>query len=86
MTVVGEIGPCSVCRKAAKLDQGGCSECVTKFGARFVELATRVRRDPRFAAAVLGAIQEPAHQKIFLEYFGADGNCSPPLPRHPIEK
>jgi hypothetical protein len=85
VTVVGEIGSCSVCRRTARLDHGGCAECVTKFGVRFTELAARVRRDPHFAEAVLEAIQEPSHRKIFVEYFVADGDCSPPLPRHPIE-
>ncbi|MCC6651553.1 MAG: hypothetical protein IT348_10440 [Candidatus Eisenbacteria bacterium] len=86
MTVVGEIGACSVCRRTTRLDHSGCAECVARFGARFVELAARVRRDPQFAEAVLEALQEPSHRKLFVEYFGADEDCSPPPVRHPIEE
>lgn len=86
MTVVGEIGACSVCRRTTRLEYGGCAECVARCGSRFVELAARVRTDPWFAAAVLGAIQEPAHRRIFVEYFGAEEDCSPPPVRHPIEE
>lgn len=85
MTVAGVIGPCSVCQCTAKLEKHGCSECVANFGARFTELAARVRKNPRFAAAVLEAIQEPSHRRIFIEYFGASGDRAPPLPRHPVE-
>lgn len=85
MTVAGTIGPCPVCRRAARLDRAGCAECVDRFGERFVELAARVRGDPRFAAAVLAAIEEPSHRKLFMEYFGAAEDRPPPLPRHPFE-
>ncbi len=84
--MAGEIGACSVCRRTARLDHGGCAGCVARFGERFVALAKRVRSDPRFAAMCLEAIQDEDHRQIFIDYFGADGDRPPPAVRHPVEK
>ncbi|MBK7585817.1 MAG: hypothetical protein IPI67_37225 [Myxococcales bacterium] len=84
--MAGEIGPCSVCRRTARLKHCGCAGCVTRFGERFVELAARVRRDRWFAAMCLEAIQDEDHRQIFIDYFGADGDRPPPAVRHPVEK
>lgn len=70
MTVVGEIGPCSVCRRIGRLERAGCARCVNRLGLRFVELAARVRGDPRFAAMVLESIRNPKHRDWFRELFG----------------
>lgn len=76
--VLPEIGHCSVCQRMARLEHQGCSDCYARFGQRFLEVAARVRSDAKFAAMVLDAIQDPAHKKLFVQYFGADGDCPPP--------
>jgi len=69
-----EIGRCSVCRRMARLEHGGCADCGSRLGRRFVELAARVRTDPRFAAMILEAIQDPVHKELFVQHFGSEGN------------
>lgn len=76
-----EIGRCSVCQRMARLDRGGCRECFERYGVRFVEVAARVRREPKLAGMVLEAIRDPAHRELFVRYFGADGDCAPPRSR-----
>ncbi len=72
-----EIGRCSVCRRTARLEHGGCAACGSRLGHRFVELAARVRRDRRFAAMVLDAIRDPVHKELFVQHFGSEENCAP---------
>ncbi|MBI3201576.1 MAG: hypothetical protein HYZ29_08540 [Myxococcales bacterium] len=86
MNVVGEIGRCSICVRTASLEHHGCPDCLARFGPRFAELAARVRKDPRFASMCFEAIVDADHRRIFLDYFGADGDRPPPAVRHPLEK
>ena len=69
-----EIGRCSVCQRMARLNHGGCADCGSRLGRRFVELAARVRRDHKLAAMILEAIRDPVHKELFVQHFGSEGN------------
>jgi hypothetical protein len=64
------IGRCPACGEGRRFrSEGACSECLQRFGARFVVLAVRARGDVRFRAPCRAAL--PAHLRAAFDvYFG----------------
>ena len=68
MTSTACIGPCIVCTRVRELRGAGCAECLARFGARFVELAVRIRQDDDFRRLCRRALPEEL-RRAFDRYF-----------------
>lgn len=84
ISVVG-VGRCVVCSEVRRLADGGCAECVARFGERFVVLAKRVRSDGRFKEVCWRALA-PRLRVLFVEYFGAPEGRAPNSARTELER
>ena len=85
MSSVTSVGRCVVCSEVRRLADGGCVECVARFGEQFVALAKRVRNDGRFKQFCWGALA-PGLRVLFVEYFGAVEGPAPNSARTEVER
>lgn len=85
MSSIVSVGRCVVCSEVRRLADGGCAECVARFGEQFVVIATRVRGDGRFKELCWRALA-PGLRVLFLEYFGAVEGPVPNSARTEVER
>ncbi len=79
------VARCAVCSKVRRLADGGCAECVVRFGTKFVVLAKRVRSDGRLKQLCWRALA-PSLRVLFVEYFGAVEGPAPNSARTEVER
>ena len=84
MTVT-TLGRCVVCSETRRLADGGCAQCVCRFGKPFVVLAKRVRSDFRFKELCWRALA-PSLRILFVEYFGAVAERAPNSARTELDR
>jgi hypothetical protein len=74
MNNVVQIGRCMGCDRRARLDDGVCEACLTRYGRRWAEMSHRCRTDPEFALAVYLHIKSERGRRLFLWAYGATLN------------
>lgn len=82
MDSVSSIGKCVGCRSTGRLYDGACNECLSspKRGARWIELAKRIKDDPEFALICFNKCQEVRQKIAFIEKYGLPDGADDPRP------